>query len=139
MSTRKLIAIALVCGLAILLAGGVQLVLLSGRHKDSTVALLTEGQTAKVGAVDATLVAHEVAGDEVRISVRLAGASADANGWALVTRNGRLVPRLSAGAGCIGGGTCDVVFDAKGIDPVGLIAIYGQGTERRSWQLKEAT
>jgi hypothetical protein len=137
-STRKLIAIALVCGLAILLAGGVQLVLLSG-HKDSTVALLTEGQTAKVGAVDATLVAHEVAGDEVRISVKMTGASADANGWALLTRTGRLVPRLSAGAGCLGGGTCEVVFDAKGIDPVGLIAIYGQGTERRSWQLKEAT
>ncbi len=139
MSTRKLIAIALVCGLAILLAGGVQLVLLSGRDQKSTVALLTEGQTARVGAVDVTLVAHELAGTELRLNVRLAGGSADASGWALLTRTGRLVPRLSAGSGCLGGGTCDVVFDANGIDPKGLIAIYGQGTERRSWQLKEAT
>ena len=135
MSTRKLITLALLCGLAILLAGGIQLVILSGRSKSSSGVLLHEGVTARVGAVDATLVSHHLDGQVVVLDVRLAGPSSDASGWALVSSTGTLVPRLSAGSGCLGGGSCEVRFNGRGVAPKGLIAIYGQGDQRRSWEL----
>jgi len=134
-STRKLITVALVCGLAILAAGGVQLVLLSGRQKSASGALLAEGESARVGAVDATVVGHRLDGTRIDLQVRLTGPSSDPAGWALLARTGTLVPRVSTGPGCLGGGACDVVFDASGLDRTGLVAIFGQGDQRRSWLL----
>ena len=49
-STRKLIAIALLCGLAILIAGGIQLFRLSDTS-ERTVEVLAEGETATVGGI----------------------------------------------------------------------------------------
>ena len=135
MSTRKLITVALLCGLAILLAGGIQLVMLSGRSKSTAKTLLREGTAARVGAVDATLVAHHEQGQEMVLEVKLVGPSSDPAGWALLSSTGSLIPRLAVGTGCLGGGSCEVRFDLRGVARSGLIAIYGQGDQRRSWEL----
>jgi len=53
-STRKLIAVALLCGLAILVAGGIQLFRISDRSQ-RTVDVLEQGQSATVGDVSVTV------------------------------------------------------------------------------------
>jgi len=52
-STRKLIITALICGLAILVAGGIQLVRIS--HNKPAVPVLVQGEKAVVGGVRATV------------------------------------------------------------------------------------
>ena len=88
MSTRRLILLALACGLAILVAGGVQLLRISG-NEGSTLAV---GDSAELATVSVTLTAADLADDHVRVVVRLAqdraaSASYDGSlvGWALLT------------------------------------------------------
>ena len=74
-STRKLIAVALLCGLAILVAGGIQLFRISDRS-DRTVEVLDEGQSATVGGVQVQVVSSVRTGSALGVSVRL-GAPGD--------------------------------------------------------------
>lgn len=74
-STRKLIAVALLCGLAILVAGGIQLFRISDRS-GRTVEVLEEGQSATVGGVQLQVVSSVRTSDALGVSVRL-GAPGD--------------------------------------------------------------
>jgi hypothetical protein len=69
-STRKLIAVALLCGLAILVAGGIQLFRISDRS-GRTVEVLEQGQSATVGGVQVQVVGSSRAGGQLGVSVRL--------------------------------------------------------------------
>jgi hypothetical protein len=69
-STRKLIAVALLCGLAILVAGGIQLFRISDR-RGHTVEVLEEGQSATVGGVQVAVVTSTHTPDDVSASIRL--------------------------------------------------------------------
>jgi hypothetical protein len=69
-STRKLIIVALVCGLAILLAGGIQLFRIAGTD-DRTVEVLAEGEAATVGSVTVSVEGSEHDGAVIRAMVRL--------------------------------------------------------------------
>jgi len=73
-STRKLIAVALLCGLAILVAGGIQLFRISDRS-GRTVEVLEEGQSATVGAVEVEVVSSVRTSDTLAVSVRLGAGS----------------------------------------------------------------
>ena len=57
-STRKLIVVALLCGLAILVAGGIQLFRIADTD-DRTVEVLAEGEPATVGSVTVVVEASE--------------------------------------------------------------------------------
>lgn len=149
MSTRKLIALALACGLAILLAGGIQLFLVA-RQDQSARRFLSEGDAAVVGGATAMVVSHQVdSGKSVAVTVELrAGDSPIASaeqGW-LLNRNGKLVDRVAADPAsgvpaCRGQVVeakatlrCVVAFAA----PEGsgsLFVVYGSGTQRASWEL----
>jgi hypothetical protein len=75
-STRKLIAAALLCGLAILVAGGIQLFRISDRS-GRTVEVLAEGQPATVGGVRVTVDGSAIRSDgRLAVGVSLAGPSA---------------------------------------------------------------
>ena len=74
-STRKLIAVALLCGLAILVAGGIQLFRISDRS-GRTVEVLEESQSATVGGVQVEVVSSTRTSVALRVSVRI-GAPGD--------------------------------------------------------------
>jgi hypothetical protein len=74
-STRRLIAVALLCGLAILVAGGIQLFRISDRS-GRTVEVLEEGQSATIGGVQVEVVSSVRRSDDFAVSVRL-GAPGD--------------------------------------------------------------
>ena len=69
-STRKLIVVALLCGLAILVAGGIQLFRISDAD-DRTVEVLAEGEAATVGSI--TVVVEDSSFDDavIRAAVRM--------------------------------------------------------------------
>ena len=75
MSTRKLIVVALLCGLAILVAGGIQLFRISDTS-ERTVELLSEGDHAVVGGVEVTVASSERDRSEIRVTVEMASGGA---------------------------------------------------------------
>ena len=143
MSTRKLILAALFCGRAILLAGGIQLVLLA--RSKTTATVLDEGAVATVGDARATVVAGIVSDNEVVVTVRLTAGSpiSDAGvGWAL-NANG-LQPRREVGA-TEAVPPCDGQSVAAGATLTCLVAFaqgdgtryvsYSRGGHQAEWQL----
>jgi hypothetical protein len=104
-STRRLIAVALVAGLAILLAGGIQLVLLATRDDDTGngAQLSALGETATVEGARVSADAARRQGDLLVLAVTFAapdaGAAATATvavlaeGWALSAPDAKPVPR----------------------------------------------
>jgi hypothetical protein len=73
-STRKLIGIALLCGLAILIAGGIQLFRISDTG-GRTVAVLAEGDRATVGGITVTVEGSAFGPNGLTVGVSLASAS----------------------------------------------------------------
>ncbi len=145
MSTRRLIAAALVCGLAILLAGGIFLVNLAANREQLTVPdFLAVGQTAEVGGVRATVLGAEATDRAVVLHVRLEPGDepvADAGeGWALVIGTAREPLESDAtGMPCRGrevpaGGAleCDLAF--AGAEGTAFVE-YARGDDRGRWRL----
>lgn len=76
MSTRRLIITALLCALAILVAGGVFLFRTAANRDELTVRdVFTVGQTAKVGSTDVTVVSATVASPATIVIVDLTQAA----------------------------------------------------------------
>jgi hypothetical protein len=75
-STRRLIIAALVCGLAILVAGVVQLLRIADT-RDRDVSILAQGDTATVGGVSLTVSGSTVTDQVVEVAVRFAPAEVD--------------------------------------------------------------
>jgi hypothetical protein len=144
MSTRRLVLLALLCGLAILLAGGVKLVQVVGEQP--VVQVLSFGESARLGDVDVTVLG--VRNDERRtiVEVSLAGpAGTDAvTGWRLLARiDGRVgdplepvvdpedVPSAcTVLAGADEPVVCSIVFAPT--ERVSVVA-YGRAGEQRQW------
>jgi hypothetical protein len=82
--TRTLLILATVCGALILVAGGVQLIRLSGQPKPA--AALEVGATGKVGDARVTVLAVTITGEAVTIDVALSGVddSDGLDGFALL-------------------------------------------------------
>lgn len=146
MSTRRLIVAALVCGLAILVAGGLFLVNLAANRDELTVTdILAVGQSADVDGIRVTVLGSDEADDVVTVMVRLEGAdasTADAgDGWALVIGSAREPVSPPPGATpCRGEGVpagavvdCDLAFAAA--DGTGYVE-YAHGDERARWRLE---
>lgn len=71
MSTRRLIILALICGLAILIAGGVMLLRLALDRDRLTIHTLAPATAATVGGVRVHVAAYNRADDVVRIVVAI--------------------------------------------------------------------
>jgi hypothetical protein len=144
MSTRRLILAALVCGLAILVAGGIQLVRIAN-DKPSTPAVATVGETQLAGTTRATVLGRDASAGLLLVTVRLepAGPIADAaKGWA-VNAGGLLAPTSPPpgrpappcrGAAVPAGGslTCELAFAAGEGRPT---VSYSDGGQQRLWTL----
>src|SRR3954467_2305925 len=71
MRTRTLLLLAIGCGLVILLAGGIQLLRVSGQEQTST--LLRQGETGTAGDVAVELASPTVEPSQLVAVVRLGG------------------------------------------------------------------
>jgi hypothetical protein len=87
-STRKLILLALACGLAILVAGSIQIL----RIRDSETVTLVEGDSTELAALRASVVSSTVMPGETVVVVNMALASGAAEpitdaavGWTLLS------------------------------------------------------
>jgi hypothetical protein len=140
MPTRKLIALALACGIAILLAGGVQLLLLSRRDKSNGPSLKPLGTVVSIGGMRISPDAVSKATGELRVQVSMSAASAavdhPADGWALLSGTGSLVDRLGTDCAATLAAaqqlTCTVRF-AVPAETTGLVVLFGRGSARASW------
>jgi hypothetical protein len=151
-STRRLITLALLCGLAILLAGGLWLVLAArGGDEELVASNLPVGAEAVVGGVTATVVDVERSEEGIlALAVRMAAgdqaAGDPSRGWAVVSTRG-LVERAEeqgvSASGCAGqdvpaGATveCTVRFRLTDEQAASALrAVFGRDGQRASWDL----
>ena len=152
MSTRRLILLAMACGLAILVAGSIQLFRLS--RTDNEVTVLPEGTSSRVGEVEVTVESSRRADEQVLVDVRLAVDPAEeappvdvpaGDSWSLLAAGELLTPVAPTESGalapCVGEmlpppGTelhCTLAFAAG--DGSKTIA-YRRGDEQRQWALE---
>lgn len=129
MSTRKLILTALLCGLAILVAGGVMLFRLSTTETVNDAAL-AEGTTATVNGITVGVLSHSVDGTTLRLTVKAASET----GWGVITDTGTPVPRSAAACA---EGECRLDFDFGKISrvPKSFLAGFSSGSQKASWAL----
>lgn len=142
-STRRLILAALLCGIAILVAGGIQLLVLAGRgDQRAPDALLGLGTAATVEGVRATVVSSHPSTDRLELEVEMSSTSAvddAAEGWVLLSRSGtRLEARPPASEACDGLAVgSDPVRCRLGFAPPAeggtTVAVYARGSRRASW------
>ena len=119
MRTRTLLLLAVSCGLAILLAGGIQLFRLA--NQDKPAAPLTVGSTGTAG--DAAVTVEQVANeaDTLVVTVRVEGVDDPAGvaGFSLVAPNKRLSPVAGAADACgaftVAAVTCTLTFPTNGL------------------------
>ena len=106
MSTRRLIALALACGLAILVAGGIWLFMAS-QTEPVVSSSLGVGETADVGEVSATLLAVSPRRDGVVLEVEMQSTDVavgdPGQGWAMISPHGLVARAEAANANdCLG-------------------------------------
>lgn len=95
MSTRKLILTALICGLVVMLAGGIKLYQMATEEAEAIVLALGTSQTLADMTVSVTKV--EQAPDATLVTVTMVGVedAAAAEGWRLLASGVVLSPLLS--------------------------------------------
>ena len=147
MRTRTLILLAMVCALAILVAGGIQLVRISNAS-DDTVTVAPVGQSQRVGDVTVTVTGSATSATSVVVRARLDATTAttgvaDAGaGWTLLVGGhleGPIALPAGAGEACTGrvlaageAVDCSVAFPARG----GTRTVaYAHGGVQRQWRL----
>lgn len=97
MSTRKLILTALICGLAIMLAGGIKL--LQVATDDAEVVLLSAGEKSTLSDMTVSVESVEVEADMTIVTVTMVGVEdGDAiEGWRVVSDGVVLSPQTPTG------------------------------------------
>jgi len=108
MSTRKLILTALVCGLAILIAGGVKLIQVA--NDEVAVEVLAFGDEATLGDMTVSVEAIAQTAEGTDVTVTMAGVQgADATeGWRMLAGGKVQAPLGNGAAGSAAGPPCTV-------------------------------
>jgi hypothetical protein len=141
--TRTLLLLALACGTAILLAGGVLLVQLAGRADVEDAVPI--GATRIVGDMQVVVETSSETAGRLDVVVRIGGVEdADgADGFALIAAarpaeplddeaTGDLAP---CGATALSQRRCRLSFDVAGADGDSRVLLYRRGDEQVRWQL----
>jgi hypothetical protein len=137
MSTRKLILTALLCGLAILIAGGVKLIQVA--NDEVEVKVLALGEEVTLGDMTVSVLEIDRRPDATLVTVTMVGvdlASGAADGWRLLG-DGRVQEPLatSTANGCTtvmadSPTRCTIGFEA--VESVPTVA-YVRAGEQRQW------
>jgi len=148
MSTRKLILLALACGLAILIAGSIQIL----RIKDNEISTLVEGDSTEVATVTASVLSSSADEEGVEVVVRLAQradaeqAITDASlGWQMLVSGEStfvepVAPTASTQQSCIGlpvaqGGSVECAMRFARQKAAATVVRYRFGGAEASWSL----
>ena len=142
MRTRTLLLLAILCGLAILIAGGIQLLRVSD---DSSVSDdLAVGDQATAGDMDVTVLQAVEADGFMRVQVRLGGVDDvdGLDGFHLVVSGDVLEPLSAqqAGAGACDGvtvavQTCSLVFGTADVQGTARVLLVQRGEDQDRWNL----
>jgi hypothetical protein len=139
MKTRTLLLLALGCGLAILLAGGVLLVQLAGQDDPEPPVAL--GVASSVGDMRVTVVAAVEQPETAVLTVELVvGGVDDADGAAgfVLIVSGRPVPPSDAST-CVTTtvepGPCTLVFDVSTADGESRVLRFRRGDDQARWDV----
>ena len=138
MRTRTLLLLAIGCGLAILLAGGIQLLRLGGQQQSAK--LLSTGQPGKAGDVTVELVSSSVGASQVVVAVRIGGID-DPNGFGGFTLvgPGKVMSVTSSTCDGIAAATvdCSLTFDTAALLGTSRQLIFHRADEQLRWVLAE--
>lgn len=140
MKTRTLLLLSVGTALMILLAGGGLLFQLS--QQESTTAATPLGSVTTIGDVDVTVVAADVAGDRLVVSVEIGGVD-DTDGigsFRLVTGDQRLDPIAAPADGRCASITvavemCAIEFDISASAGTSRVLVLRRGEEQATWRL----
>ena len=134
MKTRTLLLLAVVCGMAILVAGTVQLLRVAGQKNTTTVVALHD--TGRAG--DATVVLDGIAAeaDAITLTVTLGGVDdADGlDGFALVAAGStRPVSGGTCQAFTVAATQCTLVFDNQALGGSARTLLFERAGDRLRW------
>jgi hypothetical protein len=141
MKTRTLLMLALACGLAILLAGGVLLLQLLNRA--DVVPPTPLGEQAMVGDMAVSVVTFDETAGVMTVDVMLSGVDDPdgADGFRLIA-SGREAERLDGadtGVSCattsVEVSACTLAFDVSPADGVSRVLFYRRGDQQARWVL----
>ncbi|MBU6315891.1 MAG: hypothetical protein KGR47_05245 [Acidobacteria bacterium] len=142
MRTRTLLLLAVTCGLAILVAGTVQLLRLTGQQSDTPLPI---GRSGRAGDAAIVVTSYDETGSAAVVSVVLSGVddSGGTDGFVLVTP-GKPVPHRvwsSAAADECRGFTiaevrCTLTFPLDGVNGQSRQLLFERGGERVRWKLR---
>lgn len=142
MRTRTLLLLAIACGLAILLAGGIQLIRVSGDRSGTPD--LSIGQSAQAGDVAVTVLSAAETGGAMRVEVRLGGVDdpLGLDGFRLVVPGAALRPDVSGPSSdgrCIAiteaEQTCSLVFVTTAVEGSARVLLLRRGEDQQRWSL----
>jgi hypothetical protein len=142
MRTRTLLLLAVACGLAILIAGGIQLWRVTGDSSASDD--LAVGDRAVAGDMVVTVVAAEEVDGLMRVDLTLSGVDDPAalDDFRLVVTGAALkpLPAVQAGDGACAAVTvaeqsCSVVFGTAAVDGSARVLLVRRGEDQHRWTL----
>jgi hypothetical protein len=142
MRTRTLLLLAVACGLAILVAGGIQLVRVSGGSSGS--GDLAIGDRTTAGDMTVTVLQADEADGFMRVQLRLGGVDDDngLDGFHLVVSGDVLEPLSAqqAGEGACDGvtvaeQTCSLVFGTADVKGTARVLLLQRGEDQDRWNL----
>ena len=140
MKTRTLLLLALGCGLAILLAGGVLLVKLAGQDDPEPPVAL--GVESSIGDMRVTVLsaAEQPSANTLTVELVLGGVDDPdgAAGFELIA-SGRPIPPgavSTCGATVVEPRTCALVFDVSTADGESRVLRYRRGDDQARWDVR---
>jgi hypothetical protein len=137
--TRTLLLLAVVCGLAILVAGVVQLLRVAAQDEPPRPALV--GERVRVGDMDVVVTAAEERNARMLVDIELGGVDDPdgAAGFSLITSSGALTADPTAGNHCgattVAPQPCTLAFRLGGDAGTSRVLVYRRGEEQVRWDL----
>lgn len=139
MKTRTLLLLAVTCGLAILVAGTVQLLRLAGQD---TAELKAIGAAGTAGDATVVVTAFEEADDVATVTVTLSGVDdpAGLEGFTLVGPGATTAPNQRGAGVCTGFTvapvTCTLTFGTVAMQGADRLLVFHRAAETVRWKLR---
>lgn len=136
MRTRTLLILAVTCGLAILIAGGLQLLRIA--NQDTPEPPLSIGDTAQLGDAVVTVESYEATGEAIVVTLTLSGVDdADGlDGFTLIAPGKAVSAEPSACLGfTVAPVTCVLTFPAVGLEGSDRQLLFQRAAEHVRWRL----